>query len=190
MDASKLRQTFEWTRDNVASFDLLIGDYFHRHNLESMEGLRERQALNRAILDGQVLARVAKDVLDSISLSAVTIRFVSDLSASTQFADRLRVQEKLYESSESFRHWIDIASKEFIKRFPPAPSEAEDAYRHSRSYQLEELAVFELLSRENFSVNVYLGAHLPITKELVAGTLRGTLPLLDELTLVELRRGK
>jgi hypothetical protein len=43
-----LRQTLEWTRDNVASFDVLIGDYFHRHNLEDLDGLSESDALKRA----------------------------------------------------------------------------------------------------------------------------------------------
>jgi hypothetical protein len=63
---------------------------------------------------------------------------------------------------------------------------ADDARRHSRLYQLEELAMFELLSAEGYSVNVYSGAHLPVMKEIVRGTLRETLPLLEDLTLVEL----
>jgi hypothetical protein len=64
---------------------------------------------------------------------------------------------------------------------------AEAARRHSRLYQLEELAVFTLLANEGYSTNVYAGAHLPVMKAFVSGGVDGIAPALRSAKLVELR---
>ena len=181
-----LRQIFEWTRDKVGAFDILIGDYFHRHNLEDLDGLGEPGALQRAIADGKALAQKTQSVLDSLAFSEVATRFAGDICAGPRFEERLRAQLNLYETNERYGHYINVATDVFLRRFAPARVTADAARRHSRLYQLEELAMFELLSGEGYSVNVYSGAHLPVMKEIVAGTLRGALPTLETLTLVEL----
>jgi tRNA-dependent cyclodipeptide synthase len=186
-EPARMRQVFAWIRDNVGCFDVVIGDYFQRHNLEALDGLIQPEALSRAIEDGRNVARRAQEVLDSLALPEVAILCASDVCVGAKFSERLAAQHELYDSNELFRQSIIVATDDFLRRLAPSQSNAERARRHSCSYQLEEIALFELLSDQGYSVNVYPGNHLPVMKELVDGGLEGILPKLKDLTLVELK---
>lgn len=103
------------------------------------------------------------------------------------FAGYLAAKRELYDADPHFRRQIGVASDGFFQRFAPDKAHDATSRAHSRDYQLEELAVFELLADEGYSVNVYPGAHLPVMKDLVDGPLVGVMPKLRDLILVELR---
>lgn len=181
-----LRQTFEWTKSSFLSFDVVIGDYFHRHNLEDLGGLTADGAFVRAVSDG---LRVAKDVrrgLDGLSLVSARVRMATDICAVPAFSALLAELAALAASSDAFLKWLNAGTDSFLSRLAPARLDVEEARAHSRSYQLEELAMFELLVDSGYNINVYPGAHLPVMRELVDGSLQGLRPKLRTVRLVEL----
>jgi hypothetical protein len=48
--------------------------------------------------------------------------------------------------------------------------------------------MFELLTEAGYSALVYAGTHLPVMKSIVSKSLSGVSPILETLTLFELRR--
>jgi tRNA-dependent cyclodipeptide synthase len=187
---SRLREIIEWTRDHVSAFDIVIGDYFHRHNLEDQQGMNESDALKHATIEGADHVNRIRSVLDSLGLFDVKIRPATTLYTHPSFHEHLEVLEKLWASSAAFQRMIEEGTDAFLERKSPTRLNIEIARRHSRLYQLEELAIFEMLSIEGYTTNVYPGAHLPVMKEIVLGGLQEGLPLLANMILVELRLGR
>jgi tRNA-dependent cyclodipeptide synthase len=181
---------FTWARDHLRAFDVVIGDYFHRHNLEDLGGLAGPRALEEALEQGKELARAVRDSLDELELGAVRTHLASDLCLNRKFGPELAAMDELYLRAQDFRRLIDLGSDEFLNRLAPKRARDPEARRHSRAYQLEELAIFELLAGQGYSANVYPGGHLPVMKACVAGQLPGLHPALSALTLVELRFGR
>jgi tRNA-dependent cyclodipeptide synthase len=182
-----LREIFQWMQRGVGPFDVLVGDYFHRHNIEDLEGLQPSEALQVATQQGDAHARQIQFVLDQVDLTAVKIRRTSTISRQPGFFPALREMETAYHSNTTFARLIDQGTDAFLRRFAPERTAVEAARLHSRLYQLEELAVFALLANEGFSTNVYAGAHLPVMKALVSGGVDGIAPALRSAQLVELR---
>jgi tRNA-dependent cyclodipeptide synthase len=185
----RLREIIEWTRTHLATFDVVIGDYFHRHNLKDQQDMTEEEALECAMADGVTHANRLRKTLDSFGLFDARIRPVTSLYTHPQYRERLEVFEKLYLSNLSFKYLIERGTDTFLERKSPTRLNIEIARDHCKLYQLEELAIFELLSMEGYAANVYPGAHLPVMKEIVLGDLQQSSPLLAKTILVELKFG-
>lgn len=183
----QLHELLSWAKDHLRSVCVLVGDYVYRHNLEDLQGLQRDVALALAKTEGVAIAMRVRKVLDELDLKNSTIVLASELYELPTFNHRLMVKNALYDSNAEFRELINIASNGFFERFAKDRMHIESARRHSRDYQLEELALFELLAEQGYTVNVYPGAHLPVMKDIVAGKFPGVMPLLERLTLVELR---
>lgn len=187
---ARLREIIKWTRDHVSTFDIVIGDYFHRHNIENQQGVTEQHALDIAVEEGKLRIRRIRKLLDSLDLSHVKILSAAELCRESSFRERVDAFEKLWETDLSFQRLIEKGVDAFLERKLTTRLHIESTRLHSRFYQIEELALFELLVIEGYSVNIYPGAHLPVMKEIASGSLRKALPSLAEMTLVELRLGK
>jgi tRNA-dependent cyclodipeptide synthase len=185
----RLREITEWTRTYLGAFDVIIGDYFHRHNLEDQQGLAGEEALKQATADGVTHTNRIRKILDSFGLFDTRIRLATSLYTQPQYHGRLEALEKLYLSNVSFKNFIEKGTDMFLERKSPTRLNVESARNHSKAYQLEELAIFELLSMEGYTTNIYPGAHLPVMKEIVSGDLQQVLPLLAKMILVELKFG-
>lgn len=184
---SRLREVLIWLQRSVASFDVVIGDYYHRHNIEDLEGYRPAEALALSTTRGKQHAQHVRSELHHLGLSDVKIVHTVDLSAEPSFSPALREMEALWWSHPDFARFIDEGTDAFLQRLAPDRIGLETARAHSRQYQLEELATFLILAARGYTTNVYAGAHLPVMKALVNGELRDLAPDLIHLHLVELR---
>jgi tRNA-dependent cyclodipeptide synthase len=183
-----LNAIFDWTKQNVGAFDLLVGDSLTRHNYRAFDGQTEGAAFERAMKSGEE----AKKFLESLLATAesnFSAEVISSYSLCEQrvFSNRLDHFERCYANNLEFKNLIDQGVDEFLLR------------RHSKSmrdrvkrdfcvaYQLEELVIFEQLSAKGYSTFVYPGAHLPVMKRLVSSPLNNVSADLERLKLVELR---
>jgi tRNA-dependent cyclodipeptide synthase len=186
---ARLYEVFQWMQRSVSQFDVVIGDYFHRHNIEDLEGRQPSEALEIATEQGKAHARRVQLVLDQLKLTAVKVRCASAISKRPDFGPALHEMESAWHSNTNFAQLIDQGTEAFLRRFAPERIAIEPARLHSRLYQLEELAVFTLLANEGYSTNVYAGAHLPVMKAIVSGGVDGIALVLKSAQLVELRPG-
>jgi tRNA-dependent cyclodipeptide synthase len=184
-----LHDVFQWMQRSVSQFDVIIGDYFHRHNIEDLEGREPSEALKVATDQGKAHARRIQLVLEQLKLTAVKIRCASAISKQPDFVPALREMEFAWHSNTNFAQLIDQGTEAFLRRFALERIAVEPARLHSRLYQLEELAVFTLLANEGYATNVYAGSHLPVMKAFVSGGVDSVAPALRSAQLVELRPG-
>jgi hypothetical protein len=103
------------------------------------------------------------------------------------FRPRLARFETEYARNVKFRALIDEAVDKFLIRKRAGALHNNEVRDHCVSYQLEELALFELLVERGYGVLIYAGAQLPIMKAIVSRSLDGVPTSLADLTLVELR---
>jgi tRNA-dependent cyclodipeptide synthase len=186
----RLQEVLQWMQRSVSQFDVVIGDYFHRHNIEDLEGRPPSEALEIATEQGKEHAHRVQLALDHLGLNEVRIRCVTDISKQSDFVPALREMEAAWHSNAHFAQLIDQGTEAFLRRFAPGRIAVERARFHSRLYQLEELALFTLLANEGYSANVYAGAHLPVMKAFVSGGVDGVAPVLKSVQLVELHPGR
>lgn len=187
--ATSLRHLFKHTVNLVGSFDVLVGDYFHRHNLQDLRGLSAREASARASAEGEAIASRAREVLLDLGLGTVKVRTAGELVRAPEFRVGLRTFGALCSSDELLSELIEQGTDAFLGRVAPKRLHLAQARGHCRQYQVEELALFSVLARDGYRVCVYPGAHMLAFRELVAGAHRGSLPEFDSFTLIELRYG-
>jgi len=184
---TRLRQALQWMHRNVGQFDILVGDYFHRHNLEDLERRRPDEALALATADGRVHGHRLRSALNQLGLLDIGIRHASDFTHQTTFASALHSMKLDFGSNQPFARLVEQGADAFLGRLAPGRISIEIARRHSREYQLEELALFTVLANEGYNTNVYAGAHLPIMKALVMGDVNSVAKEFTTMQLVELR---
>lgn len=185
----RLRQLLNWAANAIGSCDFLVGDYLNRHNYIALDGSTESEALARAKQDGNEVARRLAPVIADARVSAVVIRSESLYDEPT-FQPRLERFRRSYEADREFKLLIDEAIDEFLERKGMALRQDSRVREHCVAYQLEELAMFELLAETGHSVLVYGGAHLPVMRAIVSKALLGISSTLETLTLVGLTFGE
>ena len=181
----RLRQLLNWTADAIGSCDFLVGDYLNRHNYIALDGYTESEALARADHDGNEVARRLDPVIADARVSASVIRSKSLYDEPT-FQPRLERFRGTYKTDREFKSLIDEAIDQFLERKGMGLRQDSGVREHCVAYQLEELAMFELLAEAGHSVLVYGGAHLPVMRAIVSKALLGISSTLEKLTLVGL----
>jgi tRNA-dependent cyclodipeptide synthase len=186
-NVERLSEIFEWSNQNLQSFDVIVGDYFHRHNLQSFQSIAPNEANELASMEGNKVKSQVSDLLNTLHFQSINIKLASEIYNTNGANERFAELVSSYSTLPEFKSKIDLASTKFIQRFAPDKLENNDFLIHSRDYQLEELVLFEILQKDNYVVNVYPGAHLPIMKAIIKGFSIGSATNLDKYILVELR---
>lgn len=187
-ESSSLLQTVcDWTRRNIGEFDLLVGDYLNRHNYQAFSGVEEAAAIDQTMNDGATATKRLQNLIARCSFENVSIISAAQLCAEPSFSVRLANFERHYCSHRRFRAFIDDAVDSFLARKYPTVLPDEKVRGHCIAYQLEELAIFEILAEQGYNTFIYPGAQLPVMKDIVSGSLDGVSRALGALTLIELR---
>jgi len=177
-----------WAEANTQEFSFLIGDSLHRHN----EIAFENSAPSSAQLKISAKTRQVREALDRLKAEhpndrSFDIITSSEVARESSFEMKSRGFRMDYEQRDDFSECIDEAARSYLKRRGVSARPDEAAWMHSVSYQVEELAIFELLVERGFRALVYPGPQLPVMKAIVSGGLPGISGELEKLSLVELR---
>lgn len=175
----------QWAIANKLETCFVIGDYFFRRNLQDFGSMPPAQALSHATSMGLAVAQMTRVVATALDLQP-PIYLASELCVGSDFYSRVQSLFILLQTNPRFAYLVDSGANRFIARNSESRANVVQATDHSRMYQIEEIAMFEMLARKGWLINAYWGTHLPVMNELVAGELRGICPDLNGLTLVEL----
>lgn len=185
-----MTNALHWLAQNVAAFDVVVGDYFHRHNLEEFDGFEPAVALAAAIENGARHVNRVRRILINLNLFAVRVKLATEVCRQSSFASSLHEMRSAYQTNSRFAELIEQGTDIFLTRVAREKVGSETARSHSRAYQLEELAMFAVLATQGYQTIAYVGAHLPVMKALVGGELRGFPSALTNTILVGLYKGK
>jgi tRNA-dependent cyclodipeptide synthase len=183
-----LVEVLTWMHHRFERFEILVGDHLHRHNLMTEDGIDEEQASSQAKAEAaDVLARIQRARLE-VGYPEMLCRSSWSFYTDPAFGQRVNRFEALHRGNAQFRELVDQTTDAFLLRKQAALLDSTYARKRSVAYQLEELAMFEVLAEEGLKINVYPGRQLPTMLALVEGRLHGVSSALEQVTLVELQK--
>jgi len=182
-----LTAVFDWVKRNVGEFDVLLGDYLHRHNYQAFDGMEEQKAIEQTIKDGKHAVAELQQVAAQCGITGASIISGGELFGDADLPTRIARFERMYLDRCDFAALVDQTTASFLERKHPTVRLDENVRAHCTAYQIEELAMFEFLGEKGYSTFVYPGAQLPVMTHIVTGTLDGVSRVLETLALVELR---
>lgn len=187
---AKLLAQIQWLARHFDQPAILIGDSLHRLTIQIRENLPEPEALEKATrLADQLITHEIRPLLDACQLRP-SVKLSSQYTALPDFARYLDTVEELYASVPAFADALDDCARSFVSRRMVAggdvPGIAAKLQLLSRTYLLEEIALFCLLVREGHSTMIYPGS-LSVFMEASQGRYPEVAALLGGLRCISVR---
>ncbi|MBH8561933.1 tRNA-dependent cyclodipeptide synthase [Nostoc sp. CENA67] len=184
----KLVGISDWISKKYKKCTVLIGDSIHRITLQINEGLKEEQALNKALILGREYEYHASYVFKNYSNTCpFSVIFCSEIQKSEDYFKYYNQLQNLIIHNESFANSVKYYVKDFVLRHLRKNTENLDFYVElSSMYLIEELAIFSCLFNEDLSIMIYPGSLLKIVEEIAEGHYPGVPDRLKKLVHVSL----
>lgn len=176
----------KWIDSKTSNCTILIGDYLHRHNIFISGVTDQKQAIDIAKEYGKGIAENIENA--SKAYPNLKLEYVSteEFNKMETFVNKLTYYHETYLRNLKFRRSIDAMTFTFMNR--QAHVKFNDVNRnHCKNYLLEELVIFELLAEQEYLINIYPGQQLKVFKDIVSGGFRNLFPVLQKVSLVELK---
>ena len=184
---NRLKAAMDWTTANAGPFDLFVGDYLNRHNYQAFAGMSESAAIIQARHEGARAIDWLQHLVSDRGQDRPQILSAEHFYSDPTFTSRLHRLEQHYAKNAPFKTAIEGAVDAFLSRKHPEKRAEPEVRHHCVAYQLEELALFELMTEAGYNVLVYAGAQLPVMKGLVMGQFKDISPAIEAMTLIEFR---
>jgi len=182
-----LQQVFAWTLRQLGPFSLLLGDHLNRHNYSAFENLPEDVAESRAIAEGDTAADILQRIVENSAVGTVPIYRASELVSTPGYAKQRDMLVQRLGVDDQFRNLIQRGVDVFMTRNARLRASRASVEPHCVAYQIEELAIFEILAEKGYRTLVYPGAQLPVMKAFACGQLTHVSPGLESMSLFEVR---
>ncbi|MGQ2985533.1 tRNA-dependent cyclodipeptide synthase [Flavobacterium sp.] len=180
-----LEEILAWVFERTDSIQFIIGDYLHRYNI-LLSGTSEMDAICIAEKIGNELQEIIQKGLQKFPDKDISFRSVQEFYQRDDFRVRLAYFEELYKRNTVFKKGIDRMIENFLNRQGHIEA-TEIQIKHCLAYLLEELVIFEFLAEEDYLINIYPGKQLDTFKDIVLGKLKGISPILEKVSLVEMK---
>jgi len=182
-----LTEILEFLNSHVSNVALLVGDNLHRYNEMIYSGLDEVSAKEIASIKSLRAIDLFFEVLAQFENLKVDVIRTSDYTDDISLLDSIGKFNLIYSSNPPFKKLIDCTVDIFLKRQTSVAIDIDEAKILCKNYILEELAIFEIIARNGYKINIYPGNQLPVIKELVTKKLSGVSEILEEIQAVEIK---
>ena len=162
-EAEKFMATMEWVKHRFDKVIICVNDTLQRHNACFAEGIDEKKAFVKADRAGQHWVMRNAEYIKSLPDYQI-IRW-EEWRNRADYKPQLDEIKKLYMANEHVRNLINETIEEFwarcVKREPDIdPKRFKDFAHHSRTYLLEETAIFFLMYKEQKAADIYPGSRM------------------------------
>jgi tRNA-dependent cyclodipeptide synthase len=185
---AKLLGMTGWISKHFKKCTVVIGDSIHRITLQINQGLKEKQALNKALLLGRQYVDNASYVFEPYTDTCLfNVIFCSQIQNTENYLKYYEQLQNLIRQDEKFANSVKSYVKEFV--LPHFEHNTEDFDRYvelSSMYLIEELAVFACLVKYDLSIMIYPGSLLKIFEEIAEGHYPGVPDSLKKIIYVSL----
>ncbi len=170
-----LCEAIPWLSWHASAALVVIGDYPHRHNLVALRGFSPHGALKKAIADGSRALKTARDIARDIGNGNPVVCSAADLIETVECRSVLQSLSAYFNQGGGFvKDVLQAALSYAAHARPDLPrSHATQVLPILKDYMLEEVAMFLHLHHLGYAVEVYLGADLPIMKNIALGRYPG-----------------
>lgn len=176
-----------WTMTYYDQFGILIGDHIDRLNFVIFDGETEERAIIQSTIESDLLTNKINSFLNDHGCRGADLMRVRDFVEFDNFHKEVDRLTKLLRNHELFRAMTLEIIKSYLVRRKQTTIPNDQALMLCERYLVEEWAVFEILAGQGYLTQIYAGKHLSVLKEIVLGNLPNVSPMLERLTLVELR---
>jgi len=186
-----LQDLVGWALDHFDECLMIVGDMLRRYNEIMLNGLDEQQATAAAEQRGTVFLEELGPLLGRLDTLRLTVLRWRDGLAMDEYATARQAVDRLYAEDAAFRAAVQRDAHAFIRRQKrrnrPLGVDDERALDLSCRYLLEEIAVFDVLSRRGWTVELYPGPELEVLVDVARGRFDGVPAGLKQRINVELR---
>ena len=189
----RLLSVIDWISKRFPNCLIVIGDDLHRYNEMIFSGLQEKEALIEGRKLGDKMLKRVESIVEAKKMNNIKVTRWDGLSQLEEAKYTTNKIKSIFKTDESFRNEILISCESFLKRKSsriPLKTTLEKATHLSAQYILEELAVFEYLITQGYTVQVYPGSNLPILKSIALGRYAEHQFELEKTILVDLKSTK
>lgn len=153
-EGEKLKAAMEWATVNFKRVVVLVADTQQRYNFMFSNPMNEDEAFESAYAAGDAwLERNA----ECLNHPVVTIVRWEDVKKSPKYKEAYQVVTDIYEHNNQFRRDVDRGIMEYWQRQDHSDGEFQRYFALSKSYALEELAVFSIFYRKEGGISAYPG---------------------------------
>lgn len=156
-ESEKLKATFNWVGQRFEKIIICANDTLQRFNFE-MEGLSAEEAFDRAESAGREW--IERNIPHIRNLPNYQIHRWEDWRTREDYQQALDEVYALYNDNDEFRAAIDQNVLDFWNRQNRPLSDFERFKELSKSYLLEETAVFSIMYKTERAVDIYPGSTL------------------------------
>ena len=188
----KLIATTDWIARYFQKYTVFVADSVYRINLQINQGLKEDEALNKALL-------IARKYIDNQSAvferhaktCPFEIVFASEVQKSKDYINYLEQLQILFRKNDKFANSVKSCAKYFALRHLEQNDENFDYYvEMSCTYLLEEVALTACIVQDDLSIMIYPGTLAPIFGEITEGYHPDVPDCLQKMICVSLRLKK
>lgn len=185
---AKLIAITDWISQNFQKCTVIIADSVHRITLQINQGLKENQALNKALLLGREYIDKESIVFERhADTCPFDFVFCSEIQKSEDYFKYYEKLQHLRNKDEKFANSIKSWARKYVLRHLEQNSEHFERYvEMSCAYLLEELAILACLAQNSLSIIVYPGSSC-ISGEIAEGHHPGIPGCLQKIIRVSLR---
>lgn len=184
IEGARLEAVLEWISANCHHCAVVVGDSVYRLTLQ-LQGVSADDALAQALADGRAFEATYAPLFRQY---AAKCRFewlpLSEVASHANFPQHMRTLEALYASDRNFQQSVQGFARAYLHRGEEREVSPE-ALATTRTYLIEESALFACLREQDWPVLVYPGSIDSIV-DLCEGKFPGAPEPLSRLAFVAL----
>lgn len=163
-EGEKLKAAMEWSTERFKRVIVLVADTQQRYNFMFANPLTEDEAFNVASASGDEW--VERNV-SCLNHPAINVVRWEDVKHYPQYQEAYQTVADLYEHNNRFKGDVDRGIIEHWQRQDHSDGDFQRYFELSKSYALEELAVFSVFYHKEGGISAYPGT-LTFTKAMYA----------------------
>lgn len=168
---ARLRALLTWIAQHFDKCQIVFSDDLYRLSVMIKLGLSESEALDFARYVSRTQLEEIEKGIGHFPPDIFTVVRWRELTGDSLFPRFRESLDELLKKDPAFRHSVMMSAAEYMERRPDkefAVSYSE-ALNLCKRYLLEEIAVFGVLVRDGWTVDIYPGPELPILAEMSSG---------------------
>ncbi len=168
---ARLSALLRWIASHFDRCTIVVGDDLYRLSVMIRTGMDETSALRFARKESRFQYQELVNGVGNFPSHKFTIRRWCEFTSHRSFSPYQVALAALLRSNRQFHNSVMISADDYLKRRPDRSLAVSrrNALSLSSQYLLEEMAVFCILVRDGWLVDVYPGPELPVLAEMSRG---------------------
>lgn len=187
----KLNIILNYLFENFHNCLILIADDLYRHNVSIEKKKYGQEALEEARKMGRIFKAELQSKLKIYPDHKFIVKHWIEFTDRADYRISKRLLEDLMLNNSTFNKSIINTANEYLDRLMSRididKNRREECLHHSIEFLLEEMAVYNLVVKDGFEIDIYPGSYLPVLHDISKGIYRNSPKFLAHKVNVEIK---